>query len=140
MGGELHCWPHLVNWLILFLSKKDGGLGIRNLTTLNKALFGKWCWRFASKNASFIIVERWPSPFAKSLMDDLNVKSLPPLSPTTRVVSLLNQVIVRKYEKEEGGWCSGSLREGYGVGLWKAIGKGWKDFSKRVVFRKGMEG
>ncbi|RVW23985.1 hypothetical protein CK203_092063 [Vitis vinifera] len=75
-------------------------------------------------------VERWPFPFAKSLMDDLNVKSLPPLSPTTRVVSLLNQVIVRKYEKEEGGWCSGSLREGYGVGLWKAIGKGGRILAK----------
>ena len=40
MGGELHCWPHLVNWLILFLSKKDGGLGIRKLSTMDKALLG----------------------------------------------------------------------------------------------------
>ena len=29
------------------LSKEKGGLGIRSLDTLNKALLGKWSWRFA---------------------------------------------------------------------------------------------
>ena len=29
------------------LSKEKGGLGIQSLATLNKALLGKWAWRFA---------------------------------------------------------------------------------------------
>ncbi|RVW30281.1 Adagio protein 1 [Vitis vinifera] len=43
-------------------------------------------------------------------------------------------VIIRKYREEEGGWCSRALREGYGVGLWKAIGNRWEEFNKRVGF------
>ncbi|KAL6331842.1 hypothetical protein AAG906_020186 [Vitis piasezkii] len=43
-------------------------------------------------------------------------------------------VIIRKYWEEEGGWCSRALREGYGVGLWKAIGNRWEEFNKRVGF------
>ena len=34
--------------------------------------------------------------------------------------TLWNQVIRGKYEEEKGGWCSRDVREGYGVGLWKA--------------------
>ncbi|RVX20414.1 hypothetical protein CK203_004595 [Vitis vinifera] len=34
-------------------------------------------------------------------------------------------VIIRKYEEEGGRWSSRALREGYGVGLWKAITRGW---------------
>ena len=44
--------PHLVNWFVC-MEKKDRSLGIRNLSLLNKALLGKWCWRYASKNAPF---------------------------------------------------------------------------------------
>ena len=41
---------HLVNWFIFYVEKKDGGLGIKNLSMLNKALLGKRCWKFASEN------------------------------------------------------------------------------------------
>ena len=101
-GGASQSKPHLVNWSIVCMEKKDGGLGIRNLSRLNKALLEKWCWRFASKQDS-----------------------------------LWKQVIVRKFGEEDGGWCSGDSRESHGVGLWKAIRKGWMEFSKRVAFKVG---
>ena len=49
-GGELQRRPHLVNWSIVCLDKKDVCLGVRKLSSLNKAFLRKWCWRFASKN------------------------------------------------------------------------------------------
>ena len=51
-GGASQSKPHLVNWSIVCMEKKDGGLGIKNLSRLNKALLGKWCWRFASEQDS----------------------------------------------------------------------------------------
>ena len=32
-----------------------------------------------------------------------------------------NQMIREKYGEEQRGWCSKEVRDGYGVGLWKAI-------------------
>ncbi|KAM7513904.1 hypothetical protein LguiA_003487 [Lonicera macranthoides] len=37
---------HLINWDIVSKAKNKGGLGIGNLVNRNKALFGKWLWRF----------------------------------------------------------------------------------------------
>ena len=36
---------------------------------------------------------------------------------------LWNQVISKKYEVEERGWCTREVREGYGVRFWKEIRK-----------------
>ncbi|RVX14381.1 putative ribonuclease H protein [Vitis vinifera] len=41
-GEAFEKMPHLVNWKIVRLGKKDGRLKIRNLSILNKALLGKW--------------------------------------------------------------------------------------------------
>ena len=41
-GGALIQRPHLVKWSIVCTSQKKGGLGIRNLDILNKALICKW--------------------------------------------------------------------------------------------------
>lgn len=36
----------LVAWEIVTISKEKGGLGIGNLKWKNRALLGKWLWRF----------------------------------------------------------------------------------------------
>ena len=48
-GGNLERKPHLVRWELVCLSKKKGGLGVKCLSTFNKALLCKWNWRFANE-------------------------------------------------------------------------------------------
>ena len=43
-GGNLERKLHLVKWKVICLSKDKGGLGIRGLLNLNRALLGKWNW------------------------------------------------------------------------------------------------
>ena len=33
---------HLINWKVVCSPKEEGGLGIRKIDLLNKALLGKW--------------------------------------------------------------------------------------------------
>ena len=49
-GGSLENKPHLVSWhKFVSQKRKEGGLGIQNLSILNKALLGKWSGRFMSE-------------------------------------------------------------------------------------------
>ncbi|KAL6331568.1 hypothetical protein AAG906_011508 [Vitis piasezkii] len=59
-GGVLEKRPHLVKWVVVCSYKKKGGLGIRNLSILNRALLCKWSWRFAVERESFwkLIISR----------------------------------------------------------------------------------
>ena len=51
-GGSLERKIHLVNWNYARSSKEKGGLGIRSLSTINRALLRKWVWRFATEESS----------------------------------------------------------------------------------------
>ena len=47
-GGALVQKPHLVRWKTVYLEKRKGGLGVRNLSLMNIALLCKWSWRYAN--------------------------------------------------------------------------------------------
>ena len=59
-GGNMDKKPHLVKWSTVCVNKRNRGLGVRDLSILNRALLCKWIWRFANeKNALWRNVIRW---------------------------------------------------------------------------------
>ena len=81
----------------------EGGLGIRNVRKFNKALLGKWLWRYAHEEDAW-----WRS------------------------------VLVAKYGSIQGGWRSRAITESHGVGLWKFICMGWRNFKWHFRFDPGV--
>ncbi|RVW97250.1 putative ribonuclease H protein [Vitis vinifera] len=52
-GGAIERKIHLVKWELVCLEKENGGLGVKSLSILNKALLCKWSWRFAMEREAF---------------------------------------------------------------------------------------
>ena len=52
-GGTLESKPHLVKWATICSNRRKGGLGVRHLHSLNKAILCKWNWCYVSKRKAF---------------------------------------------------------------------------------------
>ncbi|XP_038998009.1 uncharacterized protein LOC120123085 [Hibiscus syriacus] len=48
-GGTDKNKIHWVSWSNVCKSKEEGGLGVLNISNMNRALLGKWSWRFANE-------------------------------------------------------------------------------------------
>ena len=51
-GGALDKKFHLVNWKTICSKKEKGGLGVKDLSLVNKALLGKWVSRFDEEEST----------------------------------------------------------------------------------------
>ena len=49
-GGALERKIHLIKWPVVCSDKSKGGLGVKCLSTLNRAFLGKWSWHFMVEN------------------------------------------------------------------------------------------
>ena len=59
-GGNMDKKPHLVKWSTVCANKRNGGLGVKDFSILNRALLCKWIWRFTNeKNAPWRNVICW---------------------------------------------------------------------------------
>ena len=61
-GGALEKKTHLVKWSAVCTDMRQEGFGIRSLAALNKALLGKWNWKFAIERNSLwkqVIIDKY---------------------------------------------------------------------------------
>lgn len=68
---------HLAKWSSVSMERRKGGLGVRRLLLLTKAMLCKWCWRYAVKREEFwrqVICEKYGGEegyeIALSVMED----------------------------------------------------------------------
>lgn len=49
----------------------------------------------------------------------------------------MEKVIIRKFGEEVRAWCSRSVWDGYGVGVWKVIRNKWEAIKSNACFIVG---
>ena len=86
---------HLLGWDKVCMPIANGGLGIRKLTTFNKALLGKWLWHFGIEDNRF-----WRRVVALKFMEEFGGGP------------------------GGGGWTSKLGRGVHRCGLWRSIRMG----------------
>ena len=62
---------HLVGWDKVCAPMANGSLGIRKLTTFNKALLGKWLWQFGNEETRLwrrVVTSKFGEEWARRIL------------------------------------------------------------------------
>ncbi|KAK1290670.1 hypothetical protein QJS10_CPB18g00804 [Acorus calamus] len=105
--------PHLVSWELACLPRHEGGLGIRRLDAMNKALLAKWGWQWlAAPQCGWVCFFReWYRPQVGSHMPSLN-RQAEILRGILRTISLSDRADKLLWNGEDGRDYTAKL--GYG--------------------------
>lgn len=119
-----------IKWDDLCKNKEEGGLGIKDLLVFNKALIGKWIWRYLNDGGSLwarVITSRHGVPLWKSR----GVAGAGGVRGKTGWWKWVSGLV----EKREGDWFWGNvefrLGEGWTAGFWDRVWAGEKSLKER---------
>jgi hypothetical protein len=118
-SNDEHKKIHWMSWERLSKAKNDGGMGFRRMEEFNKALFGKHCWRLATREPS--LLEKILKSRYYPNGDFMNSKE--GYQPSFALRSILN---ARNTINLSGFW---RIRDGRFVRIWRDK---WQPDMKRI--------